>query len=88
MVWIWIQEKIFVFLVGIAIFLPIEAYSAIVGVSIVFTLVMVFTNWLLTIQIVNIIISASLGSLIIMTRDFIIKLNKYFTNIIGHREWL
>lgn len=74
MLWIWIQEKIFLIIVGIAIFLPKEIYYSLVGLAVMFSLTEIFMPWLLTVQLVNIFIATLIGSVIIYLRDNIFNI--------------
>lgn len=67
--WIGVQVIICVLLISIAIVLPKKLYSCLLFLGIIFTLFAVFVNWLLIIQILNILISGGIGIKIIESRD-------------------
>lgn len=67
--WIGVQITICVLLISIAIVLPKGLYSFLLLLGTIFTLFAVFANWLLIIQILNILISGGIGMKIIESRD-------------------
>lgn len=67
--WVGVQIGICILLISIAIILPKKLYSCLMGLGVIFTLFAVFVNWLLIIQILNIIISGGIGIMIIEKRD-------------------
>lgn len=72
MAWIWVQGKIFCFLIGLAFILPLPVYLIVGLLAIIFTLAMVFVNWLLTIQLVVIVVALIIGCVIATIKDLII----------------
>ena len=69
--WIIVQIIICVSLISIAIVLPKGLYSFLLFLGIIFTLFAVFANWLLIVQIFNIVISGGMGIKIIESRDIL-----------------
>lgn len=77
--WIGVQIIIFVSLISVALILPKTIYSVLIGIGIIFTVLAVFANWLLVIQIFNILAAGGLGYRIIEYRDDFLK--KIYTKI-------
>lgn len=71
--WIVVQIIIFISLVAIAFILPKKVYMAITGIGIIFTLFAVFANWLLAVQIFNILVAGGIGQSIIEKRGRLFK---------------
>lgn len=71
--WIGVQIIIFILLVVIAFVLPEKVYTVILGLGIIFTIFAVFANWLLVVQILNILIAGAVGNKIIEKRDKLFK---------------
>ncbi|GEM_PF-4272916 len=67
--WVGVQVIIFVGLVCAALILPKTIYSILIGIGVIFAVCAVFANWLLVIQIFNILAAGGLGFKIIESRD-------------------
>lgn len=72
MAWIWVQGKIFYVLIALSFILPLPVYLIVGILAIIFTLAMVFVNWLLTIQLVVIVVALIIGCVIATIKDLII----------------
>lgn len=88
--WIGVQILIFIALVSISFIMPKNLYCFLVGMGVIFTIFAVFVNWLLAIQLINIMISAALGLKVIEIRDryfktIYMKLMKIATSSNGFR---
>ena len=71
--WIGVQIIIFISLIAIAFILPEKVYMVILGLGIIFTIFAVFANWLLVVQIINILIAGTVGSKVIDMRAKLFK---------------
>lgn len=71
--WFAVQIIIFIALVSVSIILPKNLYYLLIVIGIIFTIFAVFANWLLVIQLFNILGSAGLGLKIIDYRDTFFK---------------
>ena len=71
--WIGVQIIIFISLISISLILPKNLYLILISIGVIFTVFAVFANWLLVIQIFNILGSGGLGLKIIETRDSFLK---------------
>lgn len=71
--WIGVQIIIFISLISISLILPKNLYLILISIGVIFTVFAVFANWLLVIQIFNILGSGGLGLKIIETRDSYLK---------------
>lgn len=83
--WIVVQLSIFLFFILTAVFLPKKVYQGMMIIGILFSIVVVFVNWLLTIQVVNILVSGGIGLTIIKKRNQLItKIGDFLLNDSSH----
>lgn len=79
--WIVVQLSIFLFFILTAVFLPKKVYQGMMIIGILFSILVVFANWLLTIQVVNIILSGVIGLTIIEKRNQLVtKIGDFLLN--------